>query len=190
VQVLQRAWWVNNVYTRPVYPGSYAGRVPGTISLDAIHWNHERSADILVSAAWNDDVNQYGYAGANTRYGTAGHGQDSPWHIQIRLVAAGPDIKPGVRSMVPTGNVDIAPTVLSLQGLTAPEAMQGRVMRELLRNGPDPKEVLVQEHVYRSAVTFQDGLRYEAGIEVLRVGTTPYLRKGLARRSMKAPSQD
>ena len=74
----------------------------------------------------------------------AGHGSSSPFDIHNTLVAAGPDLKAGVEIEVPSGNVDFAPTFLHLLGLDIPSSMQGRVLHEALREGPDPRAVTVE----------------------------------------------
>ena len=45
---------------------------------------------------------------------------------------------------MPSGNVDFAPTFLHLLGLDIPSSMQGRVLHEVLRGGPDPTEATVE----------------------------------------------
>ncbi len=192
VEALQRSGVIGAVYPRPSEPGSSIGAIPGTISTELIRWNHERSADILVSPAWTFDVNEFGFAGGTTRGGSsaATHGSDSPYDLHIRLVAAGPDIKRGVRSQVPTGNVDFIPTVLHLLGVERPETMDGRVMRELLAGGPDPEEVPVREFDHRAGVTFADGFRYETEIETLQVGRTHYHRGAWTARQPPANNRE
>src|SRR5690606_4812726 len=127
---------------------------------------------------WTDAVNRFGFAGTNTRGGksAASHGSDSPYDLQIPLVAAGPDIRRGLRSRVPTGNVDLAPTILHLLGVAPPPGMSGRILYELLRDSDLPADVAVKERTYRSAVTLPGGLRYEAELDTLGVGLTVYLR--------------
>ncbi len=182
-EALQRDENVGNVYTRPARHGSSEGIAPGTLSTDVIQWNHPRSADLIASPAWTDEENEFGFAGTTTFGGTATHGSDSPFDLQIMLVAAGPDIKQGVRSEVPTSNVDLAPTVLHLHGIRPPYQMDGRIMREILVDGPNPADVPVHEHLHRAAVTYPDGFRYEAEMEVLRVGRTFYTRGADTARS-------
>jgi arylsulfatase A-like enzyme len=103
--------------------------------------------------------------------------------MQIRLVAAGPDIKRGVRSRVPTGNVDLAPTVLHLLGIEPPPDMSGRVLHELLRDGHSPDEIALHKQTHRAAVTLPEGLRYEAELDTLQVGSTVYIRGARTIRS-------
>jgi arylsulfatase A-like enzyme len=185
VEALQRDPESGNVYTRAARPGSSEGVVPGTLSTAVIQWDHERAADVLASPGWTDQVNEFGFAGASTRgsRSAAGHGSDSPYDLQIRLVAAGPDIKRGARSQVPTGNVDLAPTLLHLMGIEPPPGMSGRILHELLREGPAPGEIAVRERIHRAAVTLPEGLRYEAELHIVEVGSTVYLRGARTIRS-------
>jgi arylsulfatase A-like enzyme len=185
VEALQRDAEAGNVYTRPARPGSSEGIVPGTLSTAVIQWDHARAADVVVSPGWTDEVNEFGFAGASTRGGrsAASHGSDSPYDMQIRLVAAGPDIKRGVRSRVPTGNVDLAPTVLHLLGIEPPPDMSGRVLHELLRDGHSPDEIALHKQTHRAAVTLPEGLRYEAELDTLQVGSTVYIRGARTIRS-------
>lgn len=188
VEALQRDSAIGNLYTRPARPGSSEGSVPGTLSTAVIQWDHPRAADVLVSPAWSSDVNEFGFAGATTQRGSGGgHGSDSPYDLQIRLIAAGPDLKRGLRSEVPTGNVDLAPTILHLLGIKPPAGMSGRVLHELLRDGPSAEDVRVHEHRHTAAVELHDGFRYEAELETLQVGTTVYIRGARTTRRVPAP---
>jgi arylsulfatase A-like enzyme len=143
VRALQARPEVGAIFTRPGAAGGFEGVVPGTLSFRAARWNHARAADILVSANWTDQKNAAGYAGTTSQKGTAGHGTSSPYDIHNTLIAAGPDFRERTTSSVPTGNVDIAPTVLRLLSVAVPAAMTGRVIEEGLRQGPEPSTVKV-----------------------------------------------
>jgi predicted AlkP superfamily pyrophosphatase or phosphodiesterase len=134
VAALQRTPEVGAIFTRPPAGGGIEGVVPGTLSFDVARWNHPRSGDILASANWTDRKNAAGFAGTTTQAGVAGHGSSSPFDIHNTLIAAGPDFREHSTSNAPTSNVDIAPTLLRLLGLPAPN-MTGRVIEEGLRNG-------------------------------------------------------
>jgi predicted AlkP superfamily pyrophosphatase or phosphodiesterase len=181
VRLLQRTEWVGTIFTRPVRPGSSEGIVPGTFSFNLINWNHERSADILVEPQWSDEPNERGYAGTTTYRGTAGHGSASPFDIQVTLVAAGPDIKTGLRSNVPSGNIDLAPTILHLHGIDSPD-MDGRILHEILRDGPDPGEVQVHKTTHTLRAPLPDGNVYQARVNTARVENTIYLRSAAVHR--------
>jgi arylsulfatase A-like enzyme len=144
VKQLQRTPGIGAVFTPAAESGGLRGRESGTISHDAIAWNHARAADILFSPDWTDQRNVYGYAGATRSRGVAGHGSSSPHDVHNVLVAAGPDLKQGAVVNTPTGNVDFAPTFLRLLGVDVPASMEGRVMDEALAAGPDASALNVQ----------------------------------------------
>ena len=127
----------------------------GTLSFAVARWNHPRSAEILVSANWNADKNEGGYPGKTTSTGVAGHGSTSPYDVHNTLIAAGPDFREHAVSEAPTGNVDLAPTLLRLLGMTIPASMTGRVIEEGLRSGPPIASMRVERATER--VTSPDG---------------------------------
>src|SRR5262245_54121036 len=126
VTALQHTSGVGAIFTPAARPGALDGRVPGTLSLDAVRWTHERAAQILFSPDWSDRENAYAVRGTVASSGTAGHGSSSPWDIHNTLIAAGPDLRRDIRIDTPSANVDLAPTLLKLLGIAAPSAMQGR----------------------------------------------------------------
>jgi arylsulfatase A-like enzyme len=150
---LQKTPGVGAIFTREAQPGSFDGRVPGTLSFGAIRWSHDRSAQILFSPDWSDAANAYGMRGSVSTDGVAGHGSSSPWDVHNTLIAAGPDVKRGVTIDVPSANVDFAPTFLTLLGLAIPPSMQGRPLSEALAGGaaPAPNAVRTAEHTASSA---------------------------------------
>jgi len=156
VAVLQRRPEVGAIFTRANRHGDTEGTVPGTLSFDVARWNHARSGDILVSANWTDEANAAGIKGTTTQGGVAGHGTSSPFDIHNTLIAAGPDVKSGLVSEVPTCTIDLAPTICQLLGITPTTKMDGRVMKEALKGGPDPKSVMVLERTYNSPVKPQN----------------------------------
>ncbi|MBN4046734.1 alkaline phosphatase family protein [bacterium AH-315-P07] len=137
VEACQKDPAIGAIFTRAKSPGSDLGWVEGTLSHDLIHWNHERSADILVTANWSHAKNQYGYAGTTSLGGVAGHGTLSPYDIRATLIAYGPAFKSAKRSTAPTGNVDIAATVCRILEIALPEQLDGRVLVEILKGLPD-----------------------------------------------------
>lgn len=135
VAALQHRPEVGAIFTMPATAGAGEGVAPGTLSYDIARSNNARAGAILVSANWTDGANANGFPGTTSQTGVAGHGTSSPFDIHNTLIAAGPDFRQGVTSDVPTGNVDIAPTLLRLLELPVPASMQGRVIVEGLRGG-------------------------------------------------------
>ena len=173
VRALQATEWIGAIFTRATAPGSRDGFVPGTLSFDAIHYQHPRAADILVDSNWSHTANRHGYSGTTTSGGVAGHGSSSPYDIRIRLLAAGPDFKRAVRSRAPSGNIDLAPTLCHLYGIKPAPSMSGRVLTELLRDGPAPETVRAEPSVHRVSTAWEGG-RYEVELHQVRVGATDY----------------
>ena len=148
VRALQARPEVGAIFTRD-------GGIAGTLPLATARLAHPRSGDIVVSANWNAEKNDFGYEGQTTQTGVAGHGAASPYDIHNTLIAVGPDFRDHASDDAPTGNVDLAPTVLRLLGITPPASMSGRILEEGLRTGSAPPTIRV-EHTTRRAVT-EDG---------------------------------
>jgi predicted AlkP superfamily pyrophosphatase or phosphodiesterase len=145
VTALQGRPEVGAIFTRPRDSGGAEGSIPGTLSFDIVRWNHPRSGDVLVSSNWNAEANDTGFPGKTTDANVAGHGSSSPYDVHNTLIAAGPDFLTRAVSDVPTGNVDIAPTLLHLLGLTPAPTMAGRIISEGLRNGPAMASIPVEQ---------------------------------------------
>lgn len=134
VETLQTTSWAGAIFTPAKEPGSHEGVVPGTLSFEVARFNHERAPDILVDAAWSDAANERGWIGTTALPGKAGHGTSSPFDIHNTLIAAGPAFKQNFVNDLPTGNVDMMPTICTLVGVPVPDGVDGRVLREILRN--------------------------------------------------------
>jgi len=143
VEVVKRAvrFLQSREYVAAVFVAARYGSLPGTLPAASVDLeNASRGPDIIVSYTWNDAKIQ-GFPG--TEYSTTfadvpnergEHGSFSPYDIHNTLVAAGPDFRAGWRDPLPSGNVDVAPTIAALLHLDLPPA-QGRVLREALRGG-------------------------------------------------------
>jgi arylsulfatase A-like enzyme len=120
--------------------------MPGTFTLDQVSVNSPNAPDVLVSFRWTDDKNDVGTPGMITsdayQYGPGQgmHVSLSPYDMHNTLIAAGPDFRSGVFDDLPSGNVDVAPTVLWILGIKQPKPMDGRVLTEALTiKGPKLK---------------------------------------------------
>jgi arylsulfatase A-like enzyme len=172
VAMLQQRPEVGAIFTRSKADGAAEGVVPGTLSFGVARWNHPRSAEILVSANWTREKNEAGYEGKTADSGVAGHGTSSPYDVHNTLIAAGPDFREHAVSDVPTGNVDLAPTLLRLLGLSIPASMTGRVIEEALRNGPSISSLKVDR--VTETVKTPDG-SYELTAHLSRAAGRTYL---------------
>jgi arylsulfatase A-like enzyme len=111
--------------------------VEGTFSLSRVHVDaHQGAPDVLVSMHWSTDKNDWGAPGlvtaAEGKRGRGAHASLSRFDLHNTLIAAGPDFKKGFTSELPSGNVDLAPTVLAILGIPQPNPMDGRVLTEAM----------------------------------------------------------
>jgi predicted AlkP superfamily pyrophosphatase or phosphodiesterase len=115
------------------------GKIPGTLPLATVHLEHRRSPDIIASYDFDAEATVQGFKG--TVYTSMSnergmHGSFSPIDVHNMLIASGPDFRKKLRSELPSGNVDLAPTLASLLKVDLGKP-DGRVLREALegRNG-------------------------------------------------------
>ncbi len=174
VSALQAQEWVGPLFTKGKNPGDMKGIVAGTLSFESIHWNHpERSADILVDENWDDRKNEMGYAGTSYSRGVAGHGGLSPYEVHIALLASGPSFKKNFESELPTSNVDIVPTILSIHKISIPEKMNGRVVTELLAENRNEK-MQPKKELIKASTVFAGGT-YNLTLERTILGKYKYV---------------
>jgi predicted AlkP superfamily pyrophosphatase or phosphodiesterase len=181
VAALHKQEWAGAVFTKAKNKGEMKGWVDGTISFDAIHYNHpQRSGDILVAMNWNDDQNNKGYAGTDYSGGVAGHGGSSPYEINIALFASGPDFKKAFTGELPTSNVDIVPTILHIYDMPLPSGMDGRVMSEFLKKSAANKGKLKKE-IVATEVQYNWGT-YKLVVEMSLLGKYRYFNYSRTQR--------
>jgi arylsulfatase A-like enzyme len=67
------------------------------------------------------------------------------------LIARGPSFRQRFVSELPSGNVDVAPTVLRLLGVTTEAALDGRPLVEGLRSAADLSAAVPVTHRYEAS---------------------------------------
>jgi arylsulfatase A-like enzyme len=92
------------------------------------------------------------------------------------LVGHGPDFKKGFVNYTPSGNVDVAPTILWLLGLNPPSHMDGRVLHEALVNSNEPVPETKTETL--EATRDIGNFHWRQYIKVRTVGKTRYFDEG------------
>jgi predicted AlkP superfamily pyrophosphatase or phosphodiesterase len=167
----------------PLFTFSSTCIVPYTFPLNLILNQNPRSPDILMSFAWESSPNLLGingvgaFAQGNVGIGGGNHGSISPYDINSVLVATGPHFKRETKTVIPSGNVDLLPTILYLLGLAPPEAVDGRVLVEALEDGPHPEEIFVETQVHEAA-NRTGNTSFRQRVQISTVGKTIYLDKG------------
>jgi hypothetical protein len=115
----------------------------GTFPLAQAFIDVPKGPDIVMAFRWTEEKNEFGVAGLinsdwNRRERKGTHASLSPSDVHNTLIAAGPDFRHGEIDDLPTGNVDIAPTVLRLLKIKSARPMDGRVLEEALLDGSSP----------------------------------------------------
>jgi len=113
----------------------------GTFPLDSVRLDCATAPDVIVALRWDrrpahDDhplVEVYNDGYQEYTPGCGMHVTLSPTDLHNTCVAVGPDFRPGVVDTLPSGNVDIAPTLLWLMNVKSKAPLDGRVLREALR---------------------------------------------------------
>ena len=165
------------------YAGVVFSRAPveGAFRLEDVHLNATNGTpDVVVSMRWTSTENELGVPGLlavmEGKAGQGSHGSLSPFDLHNTLIAAGPDFKKGFVSDVPSGNIDVAPTILSILGITPRAAMDGRVLTEAFVDAP-PNLPKATERVMESNrdVGF---LSWHQFLKVTKVGSSVYFEEG------------
>ena len=172
-------WLTGQPWCGALLASGSAGEIPGTLPARLIGLDGLRAPSLTMSFRWNSEVNGDGFAGhvyaTSLAPGKGQHGSMSLHETHNVLFASGPDFKKCTTIDSPTGNVDMAPTVLHLLGLPVAEAMHGRVLREALLGGPEAVDWNTAVH---STECRTPNGRYRQKISVSRVNETHYVNHG------------
>ncbi|MGC3962865.1 MAG: alkaline phosphatase family protein [Rhodocyclaceae bacterium] len=116
--------------------GNLAGTLPmSMVNLENATRQNNGQPDVVVSFTWDDTVSVQGMNGIEFESvgGQRGmHGTFGTTDVHNTLIANGPSFNGSTSITTPTGNVDVAPTVAYLLGLSMPQA-DGRVINEALK---------------------------------------------------------
>ncbi|MCI0539133.1 MAG: alkaline phosphatase family protein [Verrucomicrobiales bacterium] len=155
--------------------------IEGTFSLAQVHVRTTNTApDVVVSMRWTAEKNEHGAPGMVTsiegRRGLGTHASLSRFDLHNTLIAAGPDFKKGYLSELPSGNIDVAPTVLSILGVEPPRPMDGRVLYEAMTSG-DPPPLKPVEHTLKAQRDL-GFLIWHQYLKIIQVGYAIYYDEG------------
>lgn len=164
-----------------------AGAAEGTFKLDDGLIHSARAPDIMLSFRWTSDTNPNGAPGyvvsesegSNLSLGSgqkATHVSLSPFDLHNTLVAAGPDFRQGYVDDTPSGNVDVAPTVLKILGVKPLQPMDGRVLSESL-NSFSESSPKIQSKELRAHTTLSGG-EWTQSLSITEVDGVRYFEEG------------
>ena len=113
----------------------------GTFGLTQALIQRGDAPDVVMAFRWTDLQNQFGVTGEidadwQRAAGKGTHATLSRFDMHNTLIAAGPDFKRGQTDDLPTGNVDLVPTILQILGIKVPHQMDGRILSEAVATPP------------------------------------------------------
>lgn len=170
-------WLTAQVWCGPIFASERVGQPDGSLPASLIGCDGPRSPDLIMSFTWNSDPNAAGYYGhAFATGGAPGQGQHgSMSRHELRNVglARGPSLRSKTVIDTPTGNVDLAPTVLRLLGITGyDQTMDGRALTEAL------DEESGATHDVRAEVHEAKTGSYRQKVQISHIGGASYVDWG------------
>jgi predicted AlkP superfamily pyrophosphatase or phosphodiesterase len=130
--------------------------VEGAFRLHDVRIDSSFAPDIVLSLRWRPDNGTNGASSMiYSDYGQYGpgqgmHGSLSPSDMHNICLAAGPDFRKGVEDDLPSGNIDVAPTILWLLGIKPERQLSGRVLAEAMSEAGDARPPWETHHLEAS----------------------------------------
>jgi len=165
------------------FAGVLFSRLPmeGTFTLEKAKIDNEHAPDVEMSFRWTGDKNQFGAEGMidadwQRAAGKGTHATLSKFDMHNLLIAAGPDFRRAATDELPTGNVDLAPTVLRILGIESPAAMDGRILTEAMSTSETAPSQPAKETM-ETTKKFPEGT-WRQHLQISRIGSTTYFDEG------------
>jgi arylsulfatase A-like enzyme len=172
VEFLQQSDFAGVIFTKQP--------MEGTFGLEQTKIQSDQAPDVVMAFRWDGSKNQFGIPGMidgdwQRAPGKGTHATLSRFDMHNTLVAAGPDFRRGDTNNLPSGNVDLAPTILQILNIKSPEKMDGRILSEAMTfattsQKPETKRIEATKH-------FGSGT-WRQSLQISRVGSTIYLDEG------------
>ena len=175
VEFLQQSDFAGVIFTKQ--------GLSGTFHLNDAKIDNPHAPDVVMAFRWNDSKNQFGTPGMidadwQRAAGEGTHATLSRFDMHNTLVAVGPDFRRGQTDDLPTGNVDLAPTILHILGFNASKEMDGRILSEaLVSTDRVPPGRKTETKTMESGKDFPAGT-WRQSLQISRVGSTIYLDEG------------
>jgi predicted AlkP superfamily pyrophosphatase or phosphodiesterase len=173
VEYLQTSDFTGVVFCRRV--------LPGTFPLSQARMDTKRHPpDVAISLRWEPETNSFGvpglFVGDTNKKGTGAHASLGAYDMHNMLVACGPGFRRGWIDTLPTGNADVAPTVLAILGVRSPRHMDGRVLSEALSNHEGSLPRVDGEIINASAIV--GGTHWHQYLKISKVTGRVYFDEG------------
>jgi arylsulfatase A-like enzyme len=177
---LQEQPWCGCLFTQGL--NEVEGIVPGTFAKSLVCNEHPRTGDIVYVMRTDEERDRHGIIGgcyddSNLPLGGGTHGGLSHHELRNLCVAYGPAFHSGIESQLPSGTIDLMPTILHLLGYAAPATADGRVLNEILAAAPSSPAPAARTSTYTTEAKTAHGL-YRQHLTVTQLGQTTYLERG------------
>jgi arylsulfatase A-like enzyme len=175
VEFLQQSDFAGVIFTKQ--------GLPGTFHLNDAKIDNPHAPDVVMAFRCNDSKNQFGTPGMidadwQREAGKGTHATLSRSDMHNTLIAAGPGFRRGQTDDLPTGNVDLAPTILHILGIKTAQEMDGRVLSEAMVSVDQVAAGRKTEtKTIEAKKEFTTGI-WRQSLRISRVGSTIYLDEG------------
>jgi arylsulfatase A-like enzyme len=172
VEFLQQSDFAGVIFTKTP--------IEGTFRLEQANIQCDRAPDVVMAFRWDPSKNQFGVPGMidadwQRAAGKGTHATLSRFDMHNPFIAAGPDLKRGETDDLPSGNIDLAPTILHILGIKAPQNMDGRILSEAMTVAMASREAETKTIV--ATRHFPSGT-WRQSLQISRLGSTIYLDEG------------
>ena len=175
------AWLMEQDWCGTVTASQAVAGIPGTLPASLVGNEGPRAAEITMSFRWESTANESGYAGTSYSSGAAPglgqHGSMSKHEMSNVMFAWGPSFKSELKLDIPSGNTDLAPTILAILGMSGDGSMDGRILEEALAGGPRTNDVDWSTELHNTERELADKV-YRQQIKLSRVSSTIYVDEG------------
>jgi hypothetical protein len=171
VEFLQQTDFAGVIFTREP--------MEGTFTFDKAKIDNQHAPDVEMSFRWTEDKNQFGAAGMidadwQRAAGKGTHATLSKFDMHNILIAAGPDFRRAETDELPSGNVDLAPTILAILGIKPATEMDGRVLFEAMTTAQSLKP---EKQTIEASKKFSTGM-WRQHLTISKVGSALYFDEG------------
>jgi len=172
VEFLQQSDFAGVIFTKEPMDGTFA--------LEQANIQNDRAPDVVMAFRWDASKNQFDVPGLidadwQRAAGKGTHASLSRFDMHNTLIAAGPDFKRGETDDLPSGNVDLAPTILQILGIKPDSKMDGRILSEAMTTAMASGKLETKK--IDATKNFESGT-WRQSLQVSRVGSTIYLDEG------------